>query len=283
MFMKTILIIIILSGFGSIGWAQELFVATEPASNMPSGSIGFRLNTKLYDMIPVNRTAYRLDPEVMFGMSKNVMVHANIYASNMYQSNIRIEGGGVYGKYRFLSTDNVHTHFRMAAFAQVSLIDNPEEFQGGNRSFNNDEIDLNGSTSGFAGGVIATQLLHKLAISSSLSLVNRIDNLQAPKLPGQSDKSFNYTVSSGYLLLPRKYRDFKQTNLNIYWEFLGAVSLDKKTYYLDAAPAIQFIISSISRIDFSYRWQLTGNMERLSEKYFFLRFEYNLLNFFKNR
>jgi hypothetical protein len=281
--MKAIITILVFSCSALYGQGQELFVATEPASNMPSGSIGFRINTEMYSTNPLNQFSYRLDPEIMFGVSKNLMLHANVYASNVYQSDVRVEGAGLYGKYRFLSLDDVHTHFRMAAFGQLSLIANPEELEVANRLYKSDEIDINGSTSGFTGGIIATQLLHKLAISTSISFVNRIDNLQNPKLPGQSDKSFNYSLSSGYLLFPRKYRNFQQTNFNIYWEFLGAVSLDKKTYFLDAAPAVQFIINSISRIDFSYRWQLYGNMQRLSENYFFLRLEYNLLNFFKNR
>ena len=274
---------LVLSCFTLYGWGQELFVSTEPASNMPSGSLGFRINTEMYFTKPVNQISYRLNPEIMFGISKNLMLHADLYGSNVYQSNIRFEGAALYGKYRFLSFDEVHTHFRVAAFGQISLIANPEELEVGNRVYNSDEIDIDGSTSGFTGGVIATQLLHKLAISTSVSLVNRIDNLQNPKIPGQSDESINYSLSSGYLLFPKKYRDFQQTNINIYWEFLGAMSPDKKTYFLDAAPAVQFIVNSISRIDFSYRWQLYGNMQRLSENNFFLRLEYNLLNFFKNR
>jgi hypothetical protein len=261
--------------------AQELYVSTEPASNMAAGSIGIRLNSKLYDMKYKSGYALRLDPEIMFGVSKKIMIHLNAYASNMYQQNVKFEGASVYGKYRFYSSDDVHSHFRVAAFGKVSLINNPEELQVGNKFYGSDEIDIDGNNSGMLTGIVATQLLHKLALSSSVYYLDRFDNLNDSKIPGQSDKAMNYTLSAGYLLLPKKYTNFRQTNFNLYCEFLSSTSLYKKVYYIDAAPAVQFIFNSISRLDLSYRWQLTGNMERLSEKYFLLRFEYNLLNVFK--
>jgi hypothetical protein len=279
--MRNIFICVIISFITYHATAQELYVSTEPASNMATGSIGIRLNSKLYEMKYNNSYALRLDPEIMFGVSKKIMIHLNAYASNMYQQNVKFEGASIYGKYRFYSNDDVHSHFRMAAFGKVSLINNPTELQVGNKVYGSDEIDIDGNNSGILTGIVATQLLHKLALSSSVYFINHFDNLNQPKIPGQSDQAINYTLSAGYLLLPKKYKDFSQTNFNLYCEFLSSTSLDKKAYYIDAAPAVQFIFNSISRLDFSYRWQLTGNMQRLSEKYFLLRFEYNLLNVFK--
>jgi hypothetical protein len=70
--------------------------------------------------------------------------------------------------------------------------------------------------------------------------------------------------------------------MNLYCELLGSVALDKRANYLDLAPAIQFIFNSIARLDLSYRFQVAGEMDRLSNNYFLLRFEYNVLNLFKN-
>ena len=279
--MKKIFSYAIIIFFSATATAQELYVLTEPASNMAAGSLGIRLNSKLYDMKYKSGYALRLDPEIMFGISKKLMIHFNAYASNMYQSNLKFEGAGIYGKYRFFSNDEVHTHFRMALFGKISLIDNPSALQVGNTFYRPDEIDIDGNNSGALTGIVATQLLHKLALSSSVFFVNRFDNLNQSKISGQSAEAINYTLSAGYLFLPKQYKDFRQTNVNLYCEFLSSTSLDKKAYYIDAAPAFQFIFNSISRLDFSYRWQLTGNMQRLSENYFLLRFEYNFLNFFK--
>lgn len=295
--MKKAIILISMLYLCGHTFAQELYVATEPASNMAAGSIGVRVNNKLFYMSHNNKYNYRFDPEVMVGFNKNLMVHANLYASNMFQSKFRVEGGSVYSKYRFLSHDEVHSHFRMAAFGKVAGIQNPNVLledhtywiDHGNGQVlehhetivhENDEIDLDGGNSGFTSGIVATQLVHKLAVSSSVAWAQRWKNVDAEAYAGQSQQAVAYTLSAGYLLLPRVYKNYKQTNLNLYCEFLGASSVDKKGYFIDAAPAVQFIFNSISRLDLSWRKQLTGNMSRLSESYFLLKFEYNFLNVF---
>jgi hypothetical protein len=263
--------------------AQELYVSTEPASNMAAGSVGLRMNTRLFQMKYDSRVSYRLNPELMLGISKKLMLHINGFASDVYQQHLKMEGGTIYGKYRFLSVDDVQTHFRMAAFGKIALIDNPSGLQLGNKYIAGDDIDLDGNNSGWQGGIVATQLLHKLALSTSVSFAARWDNLHTAKFPGQSRQALNYTFSAGYLLFPVTYKDFRQTNVNLYCEWLGSASLDKKAGYIDIAPAIQFIFNSISRLDFSYRTQLAGGMQRLTDSEFLVRLEYNFLNVFKNR
>jgi hypothetical protein len=99
-------VIIILSVFLSKVYAQELFIFTEPASNMASKSIGFRLNNFLMPDKSTLRTNYHLVPEIMLGVSKKVMVHADVFFSNTNKKFIA-EGGSIYAKYRFLSFDEV--------------------------------------------------------------------------------------------------------------------------------------------------------------------------------
>ncbi len=277
---KFILLLLIISTGAR---SQELYVATEPASNMATGSLGARFNTMLYKMPGDNNYAYRLNPELMIGVSKKWMVHLNAYASNCYQSNLKWEGASAYGKYRFYSMDDVHSHFRMAGFGKLSLNDNPGSLEMHNHIYPTDEISLDGNNSGWQTGIIATQLLHKLALSSTVSFLQRMEYPGGDKTPGQSSEALDYSFSAGYLLFPNHYRDFRQTNFNLYCEFLGSSALDKKAYFVDIAPAIQFIFNSISRLDLSYRTQLIGNMQRLSTSEWVFRFEYNFLNVFKNR
>jgi hypothetical protein len=296
--MKRFLILLFLCTTGRLVIGQELYVVTEPASNMAAGSIGVRLNNKLFKMEQGSSNySYRLDPEVMFGVSKNLMVHGNLYASNMFQGSFRFEGASVYAKYRFLSNDDLHSHFRMAGFGKISLIDNPNaithtekhDVGGGvihevTQNYYSDEIDLDGNNSGYLMGIVATSLSHKVAISGSASYVNRWQNGDRPKQPGLTEHALNYSLSTGYLLFPRKYTNYRQTNLNLYLEILGSTGLDKSGYYLDVVPAIQFIFNSISRLDLAYRAQITGDMQRFSENSWLLRFEYNFLNAFgKNK
>lgn len=279
-------------------FAQELYVATEPASNMATGSIGFRLNSKLFQMNHSNKfTGYRIEPEVMVGLSKRTMMHIAAYGSNMFQKNFRAEGASLYGKYRFFSQDEVHEHFRMAAYAKVSLIKNPEVlitnakhlYPDGNGGYvqhdeelhvQSNEIDIDGNNSGITTGIVATKLINKLALSASLGYAHRLNNIGYKTEVFQLLNAITYTASAGYLLFPKEYTSYKQTNMNLYFEMLGQSFTDKKQSYLDVAPAVQFIFNSIARVDIGYRTQLLGNINRLSNNYIMMRLEYNLLNVF---
>jgi hypothetical protein len=280
---------------------QELYVSTEPASNMATGSIGFRLNSKLFKMNHTGKyNSYRIEPEIMWGASKKIMVHVAAYASNMFQKDFRMEGGSLYGKYRFFSQDDVHEHFRLAAFGKVSLIKNPQylttleqhllpDGMGGYvqhellvTSLSN-EIDLDGNNSGIATGIVATQLKNKLAVSASLGYTRRMNNIDHKTEIFQPLHAVTYSASAGLLLLPKEYTSYKQTNMNLYLEVLGESFTDKKQYYVDVAPAVQFIFNSIARFDIGYRVKLSGNVERLSASSFMVRLEYNLLNVFSKK
>ena len=100
--------------------AQELYVFTEPASNMAAKSFGFRANNYLMKNNSTKKINYHLVPEIMWGVSKNVMIHAEAFLSNR-NARFVSEGGGVYLKYRFYSVDEVHSHFRMALFGRYSF------------------------------------------------------------------------------------------------------------------------------------------------------------------
>ena len=94
--MRTLLFFILIS---SNLLAQELFVMTEPASNMPTQSIGIRFaNSMMKEQIKSGYN-YHLMPEIMYGASKNLMVHATAFVSN-HNTDLVVEGGGLYAKYR---------------------------------------------------------------------------------------------------------------------------------------------------------------------------------------
>jgi hypothetical protein len=267
--MKSILLAIILSGMICPAFAQELYVNTEPASNMATHSIGIRLeNQGYFNPEYKNRTTL----EVMYGASKNLMVHGSLYASDYYQNGQHFEGGSVYAKYRFLSVDSVQKHFRGAVFAKLSDINNP---------LVNQEIALEGDNSGFQTGVVFTQLLHKLALSASASYLHAFDNRGGYTLPlGNAHDAVGYTLSAGYLLLPKSYENYNQVNLNVYAELLGKTNPGYGQSYLDVAPAVQLIFNSVFRVDFSYRTPLYNNITRTSQNTYLVRLEYNLFNVF---
>lgn len=290
-----ILFFFLISLFAS---AQELYVSTEPASNMATGSIGFRLNTKLFKMEHHGKpNSYRIEPEIMFGINKNLMMHVTGYGSDMFQENFRMEGASLYGKYRFFSRDDIHEHFRLATFAKISIIKNPQYLTttqkhlvpDGNGGYveheqqvhmHSNDIDLDGNNSGMAAGIVATQLKNKLAVSASLGYAYRMNNIDHKTEVFQPLHAVTYSASAGLLLFPKEYTSYKQTNMNLYLELLGQSYPGRKQYYVDVAPAVQFIFNSIARVDLSYRTKLSGNVDQLGKSSIMLRLEYNLLNVF---
>ena len=250
--------------------AQELYVFTEPASNMATKSIGLRLNNYFLGETNSSHTAYHLIPEIMFGVAKKIMIHGDAFFSNK-SNTFRSEGGSIYIKYRFFSNDDVQKHFRMAAFIRMSI---------NNSVIDQQEINLYGFNSGVEGGVVATQLLHKVALSASASFVKAVDNSDGNKFTygKHNSNAINYTLSFGKLMLPKTYKSYKQTNLNLMLELLNQYNLGLGRYYMDIAPAAQLIINSVARVDVGYRHQLSGCLLRTSPNGLFLRLEYNFFN-----
>lgn len=263
------LLFILLIIFSATAASQELFVFTEPASNMAAKSVGFRLNNSFMKERFSSKTDYGLIPEIMVGVSRRIMVHGDAFFGNTLK-NFGAEGGSIYTKYRFFNNDEVQMHFRMAAFARASF---------NNTHIHEEAINIYGHNSGIEGGIVATQLLHKIALSSSASYIKATDN-GIYKFPyGESNsKAINYTFSFGKLMLPKEYKNYDQVNLNLMFEFLSQYNLGSKKYFIDAAPSLQLIINSQSRIDVGYRKELYSTLFRISSNSFFIRLEHNLFN-----
>ena len=164
-------------------------------------------------------------------------------------------------------------HFRMAAFGRISM---------NNSDIHQEEINMYGHNTGYEVGIVATQLLRKVAISSSLSYVNATDNRNNNKFiyGEKQSEAVNYTLSFGKLMLPKEYRSYRQTNVNVMVEFLNQVNLGSSKYYMDVAPTVQFIFNSQSKVDIGYRKELSSTMLRTAPNGFFVRLEHNLFNAF---
>lgn len=247
---------------------QELYVFTEPASNMPAHSISGKITGKFAKLPHSDIYMQRYTPEVMFGLNKKWMIHFASTFSDIYSNNLRWESARTYVKYRFLSVDEVHKHFRMASFGEYSYSRNTGIF---------DDIGIQGDQSGFEGGLILTQLWNKLAVSSTLSYLQTIKNKNINVDMFIPNKSLNYSLSAGYLVFPLNYSSFKQTNFNVYAEVLGQRTLDMKKYVVDFAPAVQFIFNSNVKLNIGYRFQLKGNMHRMAENSWLISFERTFL------
>lgn len=252
--------------------SQELYSQTEPASNRAVGSIGFRVDNSIMDETYTSKTNYHLITSIMLGISKKLMISGDIFLSNRSER-LKTEGGSIYAKYRFLSNDALQKHFRMAAFGRISY---------NNSDIHQEEINMYGHNTGVEFGVVATQLLRKVALSSSVSFLNATDNGNSNKFVYGRDnsKAVNYTFSVGKLMLPRAYKNYKQTNINLMLEVLSQVNTGSGEYYLDMAPSVQLIFNSQGRLDIGFRKELSTTLLRTAPNGFFVRLEYNFFNAF---
>jgi hypothetical protein len=265
--------------FGSIK-AQELFIISEPASNMPAKALSMRFTDKLmnghrHTSNGKNEEIFmqRFVPEVGIGLNKHFNIRCSAFLSNYYQTKYKFEGVSMYLKYRFLSIDDLHKHFRMAAFSKVSVVDHAIYFR---------EINLEGDNTGINTGLVATQLLHKLALSATFGHVYTFENIGNALPEFVAAHSLNYTFSAGFLLLPFHYKNYNQPNLNVYLELHGRNSLSAyETNIYDLFPALQLILKSYMRVDLGYRYQIKSNATRNAYSGFLVRFEYNIFNAIK--
>lgn len=256
--------------------AQELYVYSEPASNLPARSLSLKVKNQLVPEDGIfGRFSYRYTPQVMAGISKKFMLRAAASIGNMQTERAQFESLQLYGKYRILSVDDIHSHFRLAAFGQLARTSVP---------FHYDEIDLGGDKSGVEAGLIATQLWHKFALSGTFSHVQVLHSSRKNRdvfIPERSYSAMQFSLSAGYLLFPRVYSSYKQTNLNLYTELLAQRTLDNDGYYVDIAPALQLIFASATKLNIGYRQQLGANMHRMTANSWLLSVETTMLGFFK--
>ena len=246
--------------------AQELYINSEPASLIPKGTKVVRLtNSNIFldgsNILGSISNAFIMTPSLSYGLSKKIMVSGSFqFANKPYEQdmmpNFGFNGFKLYSKQRILTTDKDKYHTRLSSFIKYSYHEN---------KFMKDNLDLELQDTGFELGLIGTQLIKKLAISIT-SGFTRISNIDEKFTQGTTVKwqktnvnTFKNSISAGYLLFPRKYKSYRQTNFNIYLEYITNTIITKdfpsryNKFLSTLAPGIQFILLSRSRLDFSYK------------------------------
>lgn len=253
---------------------QELYIFSNPASNIPAKALVAKVSTKTMRSYHNNEREFRFMPELQLGINKNWMLTGNVSFSNMYfQSKQQFESARLYTKYRFYSNDEVHKHFRAAVYAAGAWSNNPLVYQ---------ELNLEGDNSGLQLGVVATQLVNKFAASAGVAYVRQLEKKDKLFLGYPfSNNALQYNLSMGYLWFPLKYENYKQTNLNLYCEFLAQQNTDVKVGFIDIAPAVQLIFNSSTRFNVGARYQLKGNAHRMADRSVFISLEHYFLNALK--
>jgi hypothetical protein len=266
--------------------AQEFFPNADPASNPPKGVLRLKLSNEIFQEITQLRlqqgysfiygisSKFELEQTLSFSNHHALtlpgdFIYYNPVADQMQTSGyVRgqpqpfwFENYAVKLKYRFLCLDSYQQHFRMAAYLQLA---------GGNEPHMEAEPNLMGDNSGVAGGLIATYLKHKFAASLTVGYTVPYKFQQVDSnIVIHYANAINYSLSFGYLLLPRTYKNYKQLNVNLYMEFMGeaygAASITKnnepvftggipslaKGSYLEVRPGAQLIFNSNTILSFS--------------------------------
>lgn len=282
--MKSIIITFLVLFISYIIKAQELYPNSEPASINPKNTLGIRLMNEAYVTKDITRSWH--GAMFMYGVNSKFMLSAMFTTSNHhYKSlpanfiqkdtnnveyvpnnntttqkyNYAFEAINLGFRYRFLNKDGDHKHFRMALYGNGVYAFQPHDEA---------ETTLMGDNKAIGGGIISTALINKLAISFTGGTIKPFAYTQN-QMAINYGNAYNYSLSFGYLVYPFKYKNFNQTNINLYVEFLGksydAMSItnnrkdvvlqNNKAYdngnYIEFRPAIQFIVKSNLRIDCS--------------------------------
>lgn len=266
--MKNYLVLLVVFFFQK-GVSQELFLMTDPASNLPANSLSVSVLQTLLKNEYNSSKMYQVMPEVTYGVNRNLMLRATAFANNKSEQ-FEISGGSLYAKYRFFSDDDLNSHFRMAAFGRYSYNENPT---------NQEQIEIMGNNTGFETGIVGTKLIKKVAISSTISFEKALNyNSNATFLENFGDNATNYTLSFGQLVYPKKYTSLKQTNINLMLEFVGQTINANGRSYVDAVPVIQFIFNSQARLDLGYKQELMSSMIRSSTNGIYFNLYYTFFN-----
>ncbi|MEO6904285.1 MAG: hypothetical protein ABI315_14190 [Bacteroidia bacterium] len=295
--MKGLKVLIFTCTLINSSFAQELFIQNDPASNVPQGVLGLREYNESYKEINLYRNLFGL--RLMYGLlpkltitgtvtvsnhhgknfPENLVSHVHngnktVYSTGNFQRGVvypyQLGGVYLYAKYRFLTKDNQNQHLRMATYGEFSFI---------KVAHDEAEPNLVDDTKGFGVGLITTYLKKHFAISVTTGVIvpgsyNGFspDALGGGLIPTEVEygKAIKYNLSFGYLLLPLRYENYKQTNLNLYVEFMGKAYQQAKVFqyggitsvpiqtpllkannYVEVHPGIQAIFNSNLRIDFS--------------------------------
>lgn len=307
--MKRIILTALVVAITTGAIAQELYPNSEPASVTPKNSLGIRLINEAY----FNESKIKSWHGAMFmyGVSSKLMVNAMLTTSNHHYktlpsnyiqkdinqndyvsqtsstNNYLFESVNLGFRYRFLNTDQDHRHFRMALYGNGVYANQPHDEA---------EVSLMGDNKGLGGGLISTVLLNKLAVSITTGIVKPFSYKEkSSKIAIDYGNAYNYSLSFGYLVYPRAYKSYNQTNINLYAEFLGksynalkitnnqnsVITTDnayQKGNYVEFRPAIQFIVKSNLRIDLSTSLPIVNKSYIRKYPLYLLNVQYYIFN-----
>lgn len=275
--LSLILIIIIFFSMISASHSQELYIVSHPAANLAKNRIEFRNNIMSYN----NFQYYHNSFAVNYGLLGNLTLYNDVY----YTLDKGYQFFGNYefaARYRFLDHDKKNFHLRAAYQTGMLIPVNSQpivsgqveyELHPGHKvqfyNFINDitvpSIDFH-TTDNYTikNDIIVTNLIKKFSVTGEMGY-----NINLPKNDFKFGNYFDWSLSFGYLLLPKVYKGYDDVNVNLYLEnkayyfqknkFLGDVIPNSGGFRLDSYLGIQTIFFSSLMLEASYRIPVHSN------------------------
>jgi len=300
-YLKSSVILLCLAFLYNPLYSQELFISTEPASTMPKGVFGYRIFGNSYSEQGTQRNM--LATRVQYGLTATTTLKltasfANHHGKILPPDLINHSHNGsqtVYGvqnikrgvtypylfnglnlmlKQRIYSWDDQKRHFRVAAMATYSNVKSAHDEA---------EANLLHDTKGWSLALSTTYLHKRFAVSTEIGYVKpgvyKEQSTVGEFFPEERSIEMHYgamwsgNLALGYLLYPKTYSSYAQSNWNVYAEFLfrkyDAVHIiyngqevedtNQSTsagFYVDIQPGVQKIINSTARVELSVAFPL---------------------------
>lgn len=272
-----VLFIIIFSFTALYSYSQELYIVTHPAANLSKNRLEFRNAVMGYD----NFSYYHSYFAVNYGLLGNLTIYNDVYYS--LDQGYKFLGNYEFAaRYRIKDFDKRNYHLRTAYQTGLVIPVNAEpivdgaveyEIHPGHKvkfyNFVNDitipSVDFH-TTDNFTykNDLIITNLTGKFAATGEMGF-----NINFPKNDFKFGNYFDWSLSFGYLVLPKVYESYDDVNINLYWEnkayyfyknkFLGTEIANSGGFRLDTYLGIQSIFFSSLMLELSYKIPVHSN------------------------
>ncbi len=276
MLLRNFLIILFLIT-ATYSFSQELYIVSHPAANLAKNRIEFRNNIMSYSNFKYYHNSFALN----YGLLGNLTIYNDVY----YTLDKGYDFFGNYefaARYRFLDSDKRNYHIRAAYQTGVLIPVNAQpivqdaveyELHPGHKvkfyNFVNDitvpSVDFH-TTDNYTikNDIIVTNLIKKFAVTGEMGF-----NINVPKSDFKFGNYFDWSLSFGYLLLPRQYKGYDDINVNLYLEnkayyfmknkFLGSEITNSGGFRVDSYLGIQSIFLSSIMLELSYKIPVHSN------------------------
>ncbi len=258
-------------------YSQELYIVSHPAANLSKNRIEFRNNIISYDNFRYYHNSFALN----YGLLGNLSIYNDVFYT--LDKGYKFFGNYEFAaRYRFLDKDKKNYHIRSAIQSGIVIPVNATpivsgavdyELHPGHRvrfyNFVNDitvpSVDFH-TTDNYTikNDIIVTNLIKRFSVTGEMGF-----NINVPKSDFKFGNYFDWSLSMGYLLLPREYKSYNDVNINLYMEnkayyflknkFLGNEITNSGGFRVDTYLGVQSIFYSSIMLELSYKIPVHSN------------------------